>query len=348
MKVSDQIDSPQEVRDGEVLDWAALEQYLKEHLDDLVGDMTVGQFHGGHANLTYLVSFGDRDLIVRRPPFGKIAPGAHDMKREYRVLSKLNAHFSAAPQAYLLCEDDSVIGSKFVVMERRVGVVIRTKVLDCFSEFENIEQRLTTALIEVESDLHKVDYKKAGLEKLGRPEGFVERQLQGWGQRWHLSKTTENPAMDEVLSRLQSSIPTSQAATIVHNDIKLDNCQFQADDPDRVTSIFDWDMCTLGDPLIDFGTTLSYWPEPFFDGVEKPIMLHGNFPNKDFLIDLYASRTGFDMDRIRWYEAFAYWKGAVIGQQLYERYLKGASTDDRMKKFEKAPSLFTDYALSIV
>ncbi|MDA8693445.1 phosphotransferase family protein, partial [Saprospiraceae bacterium] len=348
MKTSNQIDKPQEVRTGEALDWTSLEKYLRDNIEDIDGDMAIMQFHGGHANLTYLVKFGDRELIVRRPPFGKIAPGAHDMKREYKVLSKLTAYFSPAPQAYHLCEDDSVIGSMFVVMERRTGVVVRTKVLDCFLNFDNVEERLTAALIQAEADLHKVDYKKAGLEKLGRPEGFLERQLEGWGQRWHLSKTSENKGMDEVLRRLQSDIPTSQAATIVHNDIKLDNCQFQSDNPDKVTSMFDWDMCTLGDPLIDFGTTLSYWPEPFFAGVEMPIMLYGDFPNKEFLIDKYASLTGFDLQRIKWYEAFAYWKGAVIGQQLYERYLKGASTDDRMKKFEKAPSLFTDYALSIL
>ena len=348
MITSHHIDRPQEVREGEALDWPSLEKYLREHIKGIDGDMTIMQFHGGHANLTYLVSFDNRELVVRRPPFGKIAPGAHDMRREYSVLSKLNPYFAAAPQAFHLCEDERVVGSKFVVMERRTGVVIRDTVLECFTTYNDIEKRLATALIEAEAELHRVDYKSAGLQKLGRPEGFLERQLSGWGQRWHLSKTSENKEMDEVLKRLQSDIPTSQAATIVHNDIKLDNCQFQSDNPDKITSIFDWDMCTLGDPLIDFGTTLSYWQEPYFDGVEMPIMLYGDFPDKDFLIDLYASLTGFDLERIRWYEAFAYWKGAVIGQQLYERYLRGASTDDRMQKFAQSSSLFTNYALSIL
>lgn len=342
------MDSADDIRKGEELNWDRLEAYLRANISELKGDMEVAQFHGGHANLTYLVKFGAKELVVRRPPFGKIAPGAHDMKREYKVLSKLSQHFSPAPHAYHFCEDDSIIGSQFVVIERRHGVIIRTQLLDCFTGFDNVEERLTTALVKVEAELHQVDYNKAGLEKLGRPDGFLERQLSGWGQRWHLSKTSENKEMDEVLRRLQSDIPTSQAASIVHNDIKLDNCQFQPDNPDVVTSIFDWDMCTLGDPLVDFGTTLSYWPEPFFEGVEMPVMLHGNFPPKDYLINKYAALTGYDLERIRWYEAFAYWKGAVIGQQLYERYLNGDSTDARMAKFGETSSLFTNYALSIL
>ncbi len=342
------MDKANEIRKGEELDWNSLEKYLRQNIPELDGDMKVSQFHGGHANLTYLVQFGDKEFVVRRPPFGKIAPGAHDMKREYKVLSKLNKHFSPAPLAYHLCIDDSVIGSPFVIIERRRGVIVRTTVLECFSGFENVEERLATALVKVEADLHQVDYKAAGLEKLGRPNGFLERQLSGWGQRWHLSKTSENKEMDEVLRRLQADIPKSQNNSIVHNDIKLDNCQFQPDNPDDVTSIFDWDMCTLGDPLVDFGTTLSYWPEPFFDGVDMPVMLYGDFPSKEFLIERYAMFTGFDLSHIRWYEAFAYWKGAIIGQQLYERYLKGDSTDDRMSKFGETSSLFTNYALSIL
>ncbi len=342
-----ELDGPKPIRQGEELDWSALESYLRDHID-VEGPMYVAQFHGGHANLTYLVSFGEQDLVVRRPPFGKLAPGAHDMWREYKVLSKLYKIFEPAPRAFHLCEDHNVIGSDFIVIECRSGVVLRTKVLDCHKEFDRVEQRLTNALITAETDLHMVDYDAADLSNLGRPEGFLLRQLKGWSKRWELSKAGNTEEMDLLLRRLSDDMPRTQRVSIVHNDIKFDNCQFQPHDPDRVTSIFDWDMCTLGDPLTDFGTTLSYWQEPFFEDLKLPVMLHGDFPSKSYLIEKYANMTGLDMGRMNWYEAFAYWKGAVIAQQLYARYLMGDSTDDRMAKFGVTAGAFAKYGLSIL
>ncbi len=342
------MDKAKEIRKGEGLDWDKLEVYLRANLPELTGEMSVSQFHGGHANLTYLLKFGEKELVLRRPPFGKIAPGAHDMKREYRVLSKLYTHFSPAPRAYHLCEEETVVGAKFVVIERRTGVIVRYKLLDCFKEFDNPEKRLTKAMINAESELHQVDYHSANLSKLGRPEGFLERQLAGWAKRWELSKIEGNKDMDTILSLLKKNIPTTQTVSIVHNDIKFDNCQFQSDNPDKVTSIFDWDMCTLGDPLTDFGSTLSYWPEPYFEQFDLPVMLSGNFPSKAFLIENYAQSTGFDLSQITWYEAFAYWKGAIIAQQLYQRYVNGASTDPRMEKFGNTATAFTKFVLHLL
>ena len=328
------MDKAKEIRTGEALDWEKLEAYLRVQLPELSGEMTVAQFHGGHANLTYLVQFGDTELVVRRPPFGKIAPGAHDMKREFRVLSKLYKHYHRAPRAYHLCEDESIIGAKFVVLERRAGVVVRTEVIDCFKPFENVEERLVDAMVKAMAELHLVDFEAADLTKLGRPEGFMERQLAGWSKRWELSKSTENKDMDVVLEKLQGSIPKAQRVSIIHNDIKLDNCQFQPDNPDVVTSIFDWDMCTLGDPLIDFATSLSYYPGKKTKRFENlPVQLKGDFPTKEFLIQKYQEYTGLSIDNINWYEAFANWKGAVVAQQLYKRYLDGATKDKRMAGF---------------
>ncbi len=341
------MDRAKQVRKGEELDWTSLEVYLKQHID-VSGDMDVAQFHGGHANLTYLVTFGDQEFVVRRPPFGKIAPGAHDMKREYRVLSKLYKVYDPAPRAYHLCENSSVIGSDFIVIERRRGVVLRTAVLDCHKDFDNVERRLTDAMIKAETQLHMVDYQAAGLSNLGKPEGFLMRQLKGWSKRWELSKTGDTIDMDRLLERLIADVPITQRVSIVHNDIKFDNCQFQPDNPDQVTSIFDWDMCTLGDPMIDFASTLSYWQEPFFEDLKLPVMLYGDFPAKAYLIDKYASLTGLDMSRMNWYEAFAYWKGAVIAQQLYARYLVGDSTDERMSKFGVTAGAFAKYGLSLL
>lgn len=345
------MDRAQSVRQGEELDWQQLEKYLNVELPGLNGDMQVAQFHGGHANLTYLLTFGSQELILRRPPFGKIAPGAHDMKREYKVLSKLYKHFPAAPRAFHLCENEDIIGAKFVVLERKKGVIVRTKIIDCFKDLERIEERIADAMIKAQSTLHSVDYEKADLQNLGRPEGFLERQLSGWSKRWQLSQTTENKDMETILKWLHEDMPISQRSSIIHNDIKPDNCQFQADNPDQVTAIFDWDMCTLGDPLIDFATTLSYWPDSRFDKSaykDLPVTLEGNFPPKSFLINRYEEYTSFDLSRLLWYEVFAYWKGAVIAQQLYKRFTDGHTKDERMKKFGQSAQAMIDLVISMI
>jgi len=343
------MDTAKEIRKGEELDWEQLEIYLRTNLPEKTqGFMKVSQFHGGHANLTYLIKFPTSELIVRRPPFGKIAPGAHDMKREYRVLSKLYKSFPKAPRAYLFCDDTSIIGSPFVVLERKQGVVVRYELLDCFKGFENAEERLTTAMIKATAQLHTVDIEKADLTKLGRPEGFLQRQLSGWAKRYELSKIEDNKAMEETYALLSANVPTPQAVSIIHNDIKLDNCQFQPDNPDKVTAVFDWDMATLGDPLADIGSTLSYWYEPFFEQYDMPVALSKTFPNKEFLIEKYAEFTGFSMEHINWYHAFAYWKGAIVGQQLYGRFLNGESKDERMKKFGTSAKVMGLFAKKIL
>jgi len=324
------LDIAHDVREGEQLNWSVLAAYLQEHLPEAEGSMQVKQFLGGHANLTYLLQFGEQEFVLRRPPFGKIAPGAHDMKREFNVLSKLYKFFAPAPRAYLYCEDTEVIGAPFVLMERRSGSVIRYALPEEFKVHDNVEQRLTDALISAQAELHQIDIEEADLGGLGKPEGFLERQLKGWAKRWELSKTEENENMDELLTILQQDVPAAQTASVIHNDYKFDNCQFQFDNPDLVTSIFDWDMCTIGDPLIDFGSTLSYWPDERFAGVTMPVMLKGDFPDKQYLRDSYAAKTGFDLSRMNWYEAFALWKNAVIVQQLYSRYVSGATKDKRM------------------
>lgn len=228
--------------------------------------------------------------------------------------------------------------------ERKRGVVVRYELLDCFKPFDCAEERLTTAMVKAMADLHTVDIEKADLTKLGRPAGFLERQLKGWSKRWDLVKTGENKEMDEVLEMLSSSIPKPQTVSIIHNDIKLDNCQFQPDNPDKVTAVFDWDMTTLGDPLVDIGSTLSYWYEPYFKQFDMPVALDPSFPSKAFIIEKYAEFTGFSMERIDWYHAFAYWKGAVVAAQLYQRFVNGQSKDVRMKKFGTSAKYMPGFA----
>ncbi|PPK85753.1 aminoglycoside phosphotransferase (APT) family kinase protein [Neolewinella xylanilytica] len=330
-----------DTRPGEELPLDQLEPYLRRHLPDFDGPLSVRQFRGGHANLTYELTFRDRAFVLRRPPFGNIAPGAHDMRREYQVLSRLPEYFTPAPGALHLCTDPAIIGVDFIVMERREGTVVRYRLPEEFGGIDRVEERLTDALMRVTAELHLVDPERAGLADLGRPRGFAERQLRGWTQRWQLAKTEENNDVNYLADRLGQNIPEPQAVSIVHGDLKFDNCQFQPGEPDRVTSVFDWDMATLGDPLIDLAGTLSFWPDPKIDPTEMPIpLLVGDWPDKAYLKARYAEYTGFDLSRMPWYEAFACLKTAVIAQQLYRRYRDGGTKDIRMEQFAQAAQAF--------
>lgn len=313
------------------LDWPSLERWLRAHLADLDGDMAVAQFSGGHANLTYCVSFGDQELVVRRPPFGEIPRGAHDMAREYRVLSGLNRVFDRAPKALGFCDDESVIGAPFLVVERRMGVVVREAIPDSLCDLPDVERRLSDALVDALAQFHEVDPGDAGLERLGRPEGFLDRQLAGWHARWHHAASEPMPVFDAVHARLVKAQPERSQTSLVHNDFKFDNAMFAADDPDRVTSILDWDMATLGDPLIDLGTLLSYWKDPD-DTIERSPTVDldmTGFASRAEVVERYAA-AGRCVDHIDWYEAFATWKLAVVLQQLFNRFAAGDTEDERL------------------
>jgi aminoglycoside phosphotransferase (APT) family kinase protein len=353
-QVSEPADSPElaDVRPGEELDWVALERYLRSEFARLdppmildSAAMHVQQFPNGAANLTYLLRFGAIELVLRRPPFGRVAPGAHDMKREYRVLSRLWKVLPTAPRGYLLCEDHDLVGSDFVVMERRRGVVARSVIPTEMLHHHNVGYRMGCALVDAMADLHLVDAKAAGLGELGKPTGFAERQVTGWQTRWGLVRPDPrtdhraDPAvldiMDEIPIRLLSTPPIASRPSLVHNDLKLDNCQFDPSDPDRVRSIFDWDMTTLGEPLVDVGTLLNYWPDPR-DGPEERRVSHEGMtemglPTRAEVVERYHARTGIDVSAVSWYEAFAQWKTAVVIQQLHDRWRRGESTDPRME-----------------
>lgn len=315
------------------LAWDRLESHLRRELG-LDGTFAARRFTSGAANLTFLVSFGDTELVVRRPPFGTIAPGAHDMGREHRVLSRLWRAYDRAPRALLFCDDHDVFGADFFVMERRAGVVIQGDLPAAFVGLPGIGRRVGLAVVDAMAELHLVDPAACDLDTLGRPDGFVERQVTGWRHRWDLSKTDASPAgMDDVADRLASSLPAPQRASLVHNDLKLDNCAFSPDDPDRVVAVFDWDMTTRGDPLVDLGTLLNYWPDPS-DGPDvrrasHDGMAHMGLPTRREVVERYAARTGLDVSAAAWFEAFAQWKTAVVVQQLHRRWLDGDSADDR-------------------
>ena len=326
------------VRPGEDLDWVAIEAYLRANLPAEVtaeGPFAVSQFPNGSANLTYMVSFGPRELVLRRPPFGTIAPGAHDMKREFKVLSRLWEHFDKAPRAYLLCDDHSIGGADFFVMERRSGEVVRGVFPPSMRHLPDVGRRLSFALLDAIAQFHLLDPEACGLGDLGRPEGFMARQVSGWQKRWELvADPLWDTAMTEIHRRLEASTPEAQRVSFVHNDLKLDNAMFATRDPDTVVAFFDWDMTTLGDPLADLGTLLNYWPDPSdledvrrvgHDGMKRM-----GLPARAEISARYGQGTGLDVSMIAWYEAFAQWKTGVVVQQLHHRWKVGDSSNERM------------------
>jgi aminoglycoside phosphotransferase (APT) family kinase protein len=333
-------------RPDERLDTTRLEPYLRERLSGAEGALSVAQFHGGKANLTYLLRFdaGEfvREFVLRRPPLGPIPPGAHDMRREHRVLSELNRRYPLAPQSLLLCEDESVIGAVFIVEERRVGFVIRDDLPDEYTGNPELNRRIGFALVDALADLHSVDPGEIGLGDLGRVEGFLERQLSGWTRRWETSlggpeEAASRAEMAPVLDWLARTLPRERAGALLHNDYRLDNCLLDIADPAHIVAVLDWDMCTRGDPLADLGYLLNYWVEPGDDPNWREIASmptwRDGFPGRTEAIARYGERTGSDVGEILWYQVFAAFKLAVIIQQIYIRFVRGQTQDRRFATY---------------
>lgn len=260
------------VRQGEDLDWLTIERYLRQHLD-LPSGMQVLQFPNGSANLTYLLQFDDRKLVFRRPPFGIIAPGAHDMKREFRILEVLEPVFTRVARPVHLCLDDSVAGARFFVMEYVPGVAVRNTIPNEMRHHSEIGRRVSRALAGATAELHAVDASMFEAAGLGRGSGFVDRQLKGWQRRWELVRRDDTSQRMSILhERLVSSKPQSASVSIIHNDLKLDNCLFAPGDPDSVRVLLDWDMATVGDPLVDVGTLVNYWPDKSVAGESSKVL----------------------------------------------------------------------------
>ena len=346
------------LRAGEELNLPALDDYLRQHLADSDFDPTASleleQFPGGHSNLTYLIRYGKDEFVLRRPPLGPVAPTAHNMPREHHLLSVIHPHFPLAPRPLLLCEDLDVIGAPFYLMERRQGLIVRQSLPAPLDEDLCARRRLSEAVVDTLAELHAVDIHATNIVSIGKPEGLVRRQVQGWAERWQRSKTGPLEEMERIIGWLEQHLPPesgSDAATIVHNDFKLDNLMLADDDPAHVIAVLDWEMTTVGDPLIDLGLVLTYWTMrgPQQGEQNRSLTAVTNGPGwftPEEIIQSYQAKTGRDVSHIVFYEVFARFKVAVVVQQIYFRFVKGQTQDERFRNLDRLVSALADEALT--
>lgn len=338
--MADFVDEPRSVRPGEELDAARLEPFLRSCFPGGLGRLVVEQYPSGHSNLTYSVHLGNREFVLRRPPFGSTVKSAHDMGREFRVLSKLHAAYPPAPQVLHYCDDASVLGAPFYLMEPVKGIILRRDPPVGLEFSEYTARRLSESFVDNLARLHGLDYAAIGLAELGKPHGYLERQVKGWTERYYGSKTHELPEVETICGWMKEHMPARSDASLIHNDYKYDNVVLSPNDITRIVGVLDWEMCTIGDPLTDLGTALAYWVDAQ-DPVELqeirwgPTACPGSLTRAQ-LVERYARTSGRDTADIVFYLVFARFKVAVIVQQIYYRYHQGLTRDER---FASMPEL---------
>ena len=332
------------MRDGESIATPVLLDYLRGRLEGAEHGVRLEQFPNGHSNLTYLLRTEAGEYVLRRPPLGPVAPKAHDMVREYHVLKAVHPHYPQAPRVHVLCEDPAVLGVPFFVMERRQGAILREEIPAEFEAVEGHPRMIGEAFLDALVKLHRIDLSAPGVRELGKPEGYVERQVRGWADRWGLAKTEDVSELDQVVRWLAANIPAPLAPSLIHNDYKLDNIMLARDAPGRVEAVLDWEMATLGDPLSDLGLALCYWVWATAEEVRAAgipaLTSHPGWYSRDELVERYAQLTGRDVRRIGYYEVLGIFKLAVIIQQIYARFHRGQTHDERFRNFgERAAAL---------
>jgi len=325
-----------DIRKGEELNIPQLAEYLHLQLSGS-GQIDISQFPAGSSNLTYLVKIGAEEYVLRRPPFGNQVKTAHDMNREFQVLSKLSKVYPPAPKPLLFCADENIIGSEFYLMERRRGLIIRGKAPPELVGSPELQKRVCESFIDNLALLHSLDYEKAGLGNLGKPEGYVRRQVEGWTGRYFNAKTDEWPELENAIEWLGKNIPPESGAALIHNDYKFDNVMLDPANLTQITAVLDWEMVTVGDPLMDLGTTLGYWmsgevPPSMLEMPFNPRVLMENISRRE-LVERYAEKSGRDISNLLFYYVFGTFKIAVIAQQIYARYKKGFTKDERFAAF---------------
>ena len=325
------IDSAKSVRTGEELDIPQLSTYLKNEVGLDPSGLEVKQFPGGFSNLTYLLTIGEQEYVLRRPPFGAKIKTAHDMGREFRVLSLLKPLYGKVPSPLSYCEDESVLGAPFYIMERVKGVILRNKAPKGVDLTPELFQALSAATIDNLANLHNIDIEATGLVQMGKPEGYVERQVKGWSKRYFKSQTDEIPSMDATAAWMEENMPADGAPSFIHNDYKYDNLVLNPADLTDILAVLDWEMATVGDPLMDLGTTLGYWTEAGDSQALKPFGLtwHPGNMTRQEVVERYFTQRGLPVQDMLFYFVFGTFKIGVIAQQIYKRFKAGLTKDPR-------------------
>ncbi|SET64467.1 Predicted kinase, aminoglycoside phosphotransferase (APT) family [Oceanobacillus limi] len=341
-----------QVRKGEELNRETLAHFIQAHIPNVPeGNLEIEQFGAGHSNLTYLLRIGSWEAVLRRPPLGPVAPKAHDMGREYTILSSLHPHYSVAPRPYIFSENQDIVGSPFFIMERRKGIVLDTDFPEGITYKPSLGQQVSKVMVDKLVELHHVDYKQTELVNISKPDGFMERQVIGWIKRYERARTDDIPNVNRLTKWLEKNIPVSPEPTIIHYDYKLNNAMFDSEFTE-MTGLFDWEMTTIGDPLADLGAAMSYWiqaddPEILKRGLGKPpVTVRDGFFTREEFIEDYARKSGRDVTNIHFYMTFAYFKLAVICQQIFYRYKRGQTSDPRFAHFDQFVQNLIDYALT--
>jgi aminoglycoside phosphotransferase (APT) family kinase protein len=346
-------DQSTRIRDGEELDAGIIDAYLKAHIPGLIGTPQISQFPGGASNLTYLLQYPEHELVLRRPPFGHKAKSAHDMGREYRILNQLNAGFPYCPKAYVHCTDESVIGSEFYVMQRVNGIILRADLPSELNFDAQQTQQLCKSFIDKLVELHQVDYNACGLGDLGKPQGYVQRQISGWSDRYEKALTPDAPLWTEVKAWLNAKMPADHPrSSIVHNDYRFDNVILDPNNPQEIIGVLDWELTTLGDPLMDLGNSLAYWieasdPAPVQLMRRQPSNAPGMLTRQEFA-DYYAERAGIKIDCIDFYYCYGLFRLAGIVQQIYYRFYHGQTQDKRFAQFVQMNKLLEQMSLQVI
>jgi aminoglycoside phosphotransferase (APT) family kinase protein len=349
---TDLLDQPQRVRSGEELDVPKLEAFLTARFPDLAGPLAVEQFPKGYSNLTYSVRFGDREMVLRRPPFGAKIKTAHDMGREYRILSHISPRYPKVPRPLVYCADESVLGAPFYLMERVSGIILRATPPPGLELSPPVMRGLAENFIENLVELHALDYAAAGLADLGKPDGYVTRQIEGWTKRYQNARTDDIPEMERLARWLADHLPTEFGACLIHNDYKYDNLvltpislssprgegqgEGSPENSLYIKAVLDWEMATIGDPLMDLGCTLGYWVDPDDpdDWQQQSFgvtTLPGNL-NREQLLHRYSQLSARNASQPVFYYAYGLFKIAVIVQQIYARFKQGLTKDERFAR----------------
>lgn len=330
-------DLEKQQRPGEELDLEVLLPWIRQYIPAIDDNPIITQFSGGASNLTYRLRFEQHDIILRRAPLGKKAAGAHNMPREFHLQKKLKPFYPYVPKMMAVCEDESVLGSTFYLMERLEGIILRKNIPSALAWDEETVRKICYAFWDAMIELHQVDYAKEGLDDLGKGKGYIERQIVGWNKRYANAKTWNVPSGKKVMKWLEQNIPAEETLCIIHNDFRLDNVVLDPDKPDHIIGVLDWELAAIGDPLMDLGNSLAYWVEEKDDFLIKslrrqPSHVPGMLSRKE-VIQYYAQKTGRQIDDFRFYRIYGLFRLAGIAQQIYYRYSKGYTKNKAFRKF---------------